>query len=352
MEFDVKKTNMVKCIAIVLMLMHHLFGCATMFCEQYGTYSGVFQWNSIYTFSLSAKICVGIYVFLTAYGITKSYNAKFGTIDHITMKQMEEFSFNRYKKLAMNFLFVYLLAVMTSFLREGGPAAVYAQEGWKRGIMYAVFDALGLANYFSSPSLNETWWYMSIAVFMVFFIPMMIKLHKIFGCVCVVVAGFLFCLGITQTAFTKYMFCIAVGIWCAEENILEKLHEWTVCRIRVLNSIVTIALWCLMFVFLVYLRQKTSFSYWIDAIIPIVCCEFCMELSELCPISEKIMGFVGNHSMNMFLIHTLIFEYYFTEFIYGFKNWVLVLLVLFVTSLLASMIIEAVKKVIRYDKLM
>ena len=52
------------------------------------------------------------------------------------------------------------------------------------------------------------------------------------------------------------------------------------------------------------------------------------------------MGFIGKHSMNIFLIHTLIFEYYFTEFIYGFKNWFLILLMLLLTSLLGSMVIN------------
>ncbi len=63
------------------------------------------------------------------------------------------------------------------------------------------------------------------------------------------------------------------------------------------------------------------------------------------------MAFVGSHSMNMFLIHTIIFEYYFTDFIYGFKNWVLVLFALFVTSLLTSIVIEYLKKVSGYNKL-
>lgn len=55
--------------------------------------------------------------------------------------------------------------------------------------------------------------------------------------------------------------------------------------------------------------------------------------------------------MNMFLIHTIIFEYYFTDFIYGFKNWVFVLFALFATSLLISIVIEALKKISGYNKL-
>lgn len=62
MNFNVNKTNMVKCIAIILMLMHHLFYCSKTFCEQYGTYSKFITWDSVYLFCGAAKICVGIFV--------------------------------------------------------------------------------------------------------------------------------------------------------------------------------------------------------------------------------------------------------------------------------------------------
>ena len=77
MNFNVNKTNMVKCIAIILMLMHHLFYCSKTFCEQYGTYSKFITWDSVYLFCGAAKICVGIFVVMTAYGITRAYNAQF-----------------------------------------------------------------------------------------------------------------------------------------------------------------------------------------------------------------------------------------------------------------------------------
>ena len=76
MRFDIKKTNMVKCIAIVLMLMHHLFGCFVEACQVYGVYSLWVPWDKMIEFSKAAKVCVATYVFLTAYGITLSCEKK------------------------------------------------------------------------------------------------------------------------------------------------------------------------------------------------------------------------------------------------------------------------------------
>lgn len=343
MKFDVQKTNMVKCIAIILMLWHHLFGCVPAFCEQYGTESLLFEWNTIYRFGLSAKICVGIYVFLTAYGITYSYNQKFPEEKLADKKAMEKFCFNRYIKLAINFLIVFALALLTSFLRDGGVRAVYMSNGWKKGVMYAAFDALGVANYFGTPSMNETWWYMSIAIYMIFVIPLLVKLYKQIGRGLIVVGIFVFHLGINASPFIQYVMCMIVGIWCAEESILEKMWDVKICEKKFINGFIKEIFYLLTFIFLIYAREKTGYSYWIDAIVPIVCCEFCMELYAVCPITERIMGFVGKHSMNIFLIHTLIFEYYFTSFIYGFKNWLLVLIALLLTSLVSSIVIERIK---------
>ncbi|MCI8991539.1 MAG: hypothetical protein HFG80_02245 [Eubacterium sp.] len=270
---------------------------------------------------------------------------------------MEAFCFHRYIKLALNFAFVYILVFFTSFLRAGGLAGVYAAQGWKYGIMYIFIDMLGLSSYVPTPSLNETWWYMQVAILFVFLVPVFIKIYKAIGRTIVVFVAFLgfssFVIpwDLSGAAFLLYLFCVVIGIWCAEENIFERCHHISFCKFKQMNHLIKIVISVFLFAFFVYLRIKvTTFNYWIDAIIPIPVCIFCMELSGLIPFSEKIMGFIGKHSMNMFLIHTIIFEYYFTEFIYSPKYWVLVLLLLSGTSLLGSVAIESLKKALCYPK--
>lgn len=350
MDFDINKTNMTKSIAIVLMLMHHLFFSATMFCEQYGTYSKIFEWQSVYIFSLVAKICVGMFVFLTAYGITKSYNISLVERKAYDKTSIEIFCFNRYIKLLFNFEFVYVLVFVTSFLREGGLSGVYGVDGWKSGVIYIVFDALGLSDYFQMPTLNETWWYMSLAVFNVFIIPLMILAYKKVGRVTIVIAAIV---GIFDfSGMISYLFCIVIGIWCAEEKIFERCYKIRFCKIQYLNRLVKLIINIWIFVVLIELNIRTvlEYSYYTDAIGAVIIGIFCMELSEISQVSVKIMGFIGKHSMNIFLIHTILFEYYFTEFIYGPKNWFLILLLLLGMSLLCSVVIEWLKKVLHYPQ--
>lgn len=88
-----------------------------------------------------------------------------------------------------------------------------------------------------------------------------------------------------------------------------------------------------------------------DVFAPILLGACMMECYNIVPIICKPIGFIGKHSMNIFLIHTLIFEYYFMDFIYGFKHWLLILVALLVISLIVSIIIEYLKVLLGYNKL-
>ena len=63
------------------------------------------------------------------------------------------------------------------------------------------------------------------------------------------------------------------------------------------------------------------------------------------------MRFIGKYSMNIFLIHTFIYYYWFSDFIYAFRyDWCIVAALL-VTSLVVSYVIEGFKRLLKYNKL-
>lgn len=349
MKFNQRMSNMVKGIAIIFMLMHHLFGCATMFCNEYKVIAEPFLWDNIYSFSMNAKVCVGMFVFITAFGITRQYNKQLQEQggNGLDKKQVEKFSVHRYKKLAFNFGCIYIMAVLTAFLRNGGLSGVYNKDGIKKAIMYGIFDGLGVANYFGTPSLNETWWYMSIAIFMIFLIPIMIRIYKENGILLVIISGFLFYFGITRTSFIQYVFGISIGIFCAEENVLEKMYDFNIFKNKVIRFISKVMMFGIILMFLFWIRGKTSYSYWIDPIFTVFAGALSMEIYGRCKTISIVLQYFGKHSMNNFLVHTLIFEYYFTDFIYGFRYWWLILAALLLSSWLTSIIVEILKKRIK-----
>lgn len=257
--FDKRVSNEVKGVAIILMLMHHLIGCAVKFCQSYGLVSSPFTWNELYGFSVSAKVCVSMYVFITAYGTTVLLN-RLEKDKPMSGNELGKFAYNRYVKLISSFIFIYLLALATSFLREKSIVEIYGAG--KKGVMYGIIDALGLASYFGSPSLNETWWYMTLAVLLIFAVPILIKGYRKTGFCLVVVAGYFTYVGISNTMFTRYLFCLMMGIFFAHEKVFDRIKEFKIFKKSIVNTAVKSAMYLLFLMFYLYLRQKTNWSYW------------------------------------------------------------------------------------------
>ncbi|MCM1157266.1 MAG: acyltransferase [Bacteroidales bacterium] len=353
MKFDKNVSNMVKGIAILIMLVHHLFGCLPEMYVKYNVITAPFSRQTLYQIGIQAKLCVSMFVFLSAFGMTRQYDRRLEAAKDgcLTGKEAGSFAVNRYIKLLFNFWFIYLLAALTSFLREGGYFSVYFREGKKLGVLYILFDAFGLADFFGTPTLNETWWYMALAAFLIFAVPILIRLYKENGVLIVAVAALFTYIGVGDTGFTIYLFCVCMGIHCAQEQVFERLGKKQLCKNPVMNTGLKCLLYLLGIAVLLYLRGITTYSYWIDAFFTMAAGGLCLELKSAWEKADLLLGFLGKHSMNIFLVHTLIFEYYFPDFIYGFRYWLLITLALLAVSLLISVCCEAVKKRIGYPAL-
>ena len=63
-----------KGIAILLLLFHHLYRSETIIAS-HGIVCRFLSVKAISTFSTNARVCVWIFVFLTAYGLTEQFEA-------------------------------------------------------------------------------------------------------------------------------------------------------------------------------------------------------------------------------------------------------------------------------------
>lgn len=325
--FSKQVTMVMKGGAVLFMLIHHLFSCFPDFVEKYKVSTSVISLNTLMAFSTFGKICVAVFVFLSAYGMSVSFN-------HCKREEQEACVLRRYKKLASSFFFVYILSILTCFLRED-RLSVYAGEGTKKGIFYGILDALGVSHLFGTPTYNETWWYMSVAILLIFLMPVLVKLYENFGISVVVLGAFLTNLGIAPTTFTVYLFPAILGVFMAKSSCIEKIGN--MCRKK---RIVFCGINAILILMLCYIRIFWGFDTWVDGPIAALSAAEGFVLIDLFGMRFSILAFLGKYSMNIFLIHTLILEYYFTDFIYSFHNWILITIVLTAVSLAASILIQ------------
>lgn len=334
--FSKDVTLTVKGAAVILMVFHHLFFCFPDFIETYQVTSSFIPMDKITLLSSLGNICVPMFAFLSAYGMTVS-------LAQSHPANLNRFVLKRYRKLAGNILLLYILSIATCFLRPDRISVYFEKNGLLKGIFFMLLDALGISNLVGGAMYNETWWYLSTAILLIFMLPLFVSLYEKFG-VCILAVGILFpLLGLPMTTFTNYLLAMFFGVALAKENLLEKLAAKTNRRQRWL-----LAAACLFgSLFLCLVRLKWGYAYWTDAVFTLIFTIGIFVLNDLQGFRFRILPFFGKHSMNIFLIHTLLFEYYFTDFIYSFHHWFLITLALLIASLAVSLVVEWLKNTLK-----
>ena len=346
-SFTKQDSNIVKTVAIILMYIHHLFYSK----ESYTGYPvdfAPFREADVISFAQMSKICVALFVFISAYGICMSFNKTTEKTEKLYISLYKE-NFCRYIKLLSAFILIYIIAQIFSFLGRSNQE-VYG-TGLKR-IFFTILDFFGLANIFGTPTFNPTWWYMGLAISIFCIMPIIWVCTKKAGAACLAVVIVIPCmLGIGLTELRWWLPTICLGALAAEYNLIVKCREYK--KENMVWRISKILLAMCMLAGFGFLRSRTTSFYDItDMVMAGIIVYLCFELfGGLSETPKKIIGFTGSYSMNMFLMHTFVKTYYFKDFTYSFQYPVLILMVLVIDTLLFSVCLEWLKKASGYNKM-
>lgn len=362
MKFSKEDTQKVKGVAIIFMLIHHCFLSPDRYKGKVVDFQPFQEWivNDV---ALAMKICVAMFVFLSAYGIAlslKRVNSEF----MLSKKEISNAVIKRYVKLITGFIFVFLLLQIYSIITgQGWYTHVYGKEAI--GVLYFFIDMFGLAQFFQTPTFISTFWYMSLAQIIIWVVPVMIWLYKKFGGMVALglsaTFSMLFPIKTANTAASKtyvffpiYIVCIVVGIIAADKDLLVKMKKYNpIKRIPALGKLLKCIAYLIAIIIILYFRHKTRLTtllpIW-EGIVTLLVIAFIFEYINGIPGIKNILSLLGKHSMNIFLIHSFIRMAWYYDFIYSFRNAYLIVAVLLTTSLCASFIIEFIRKVIGFDK--
>lgn len=350
--FSKTESMCLKGIAIIMMMFHHCYRSVDRFEDYYVDFEP-FTMEFIVNISDYFKICVSIFAFITGYGLYLSLRKRCGSAQEI-----EEWIYKRLIKTMAGFWLVYILVFVVTQIYAGYPISIYFIKGGVRGCIYALIDFLGLAFFFSTPTLVGTWWYMSAAIVFVILMPIFVKWRSKLGYTTL----FLVVMAIPRlmgngypggVSVMSFLTPLIMGMVFAEYDIFDKLKKLRTVKNRMLDEI-------LQFVISTFILVASIIIWWrfardvvweyhlgLAAIIAII---YCWKYIIPIPVVKDILRFFGKHSMNIFLVHSFIRYVFFEKFIYGFEQFLLIVTVLFSISLVISIVIEFVKKIIRYDR--
>lgn len=340
-QFSKTSTNITKGILICLMLIHHLFVGTVI--EDMGLIPVCDDVTFRNHFLEYLRIILACFAFLSAFGMARGYKGK-----EITPELCLKKTWNRIKGLLSAMLPIYVLAMLyMKFVRHEHIKELYIGVEGAFSPVYMIADMLGLSSYFGRVGFNITWWYMSYAFLLVMAMPLMVMLYQKYRYAVLLPTMVLpVVLFKTDVHFAVLLPTAMLGIAFAWEDWFERIHEYIHSGdkkwLRILGGVaVTVAF----FVVSWYAVIDLDMTYFFPMTIVFAFVAF--EYVEATRILKVIFEFLGKHCTNIFLTHTLIYYYWYEDFIYSFKYTVVIFLALIGISLAVSMALETAKKLAR-----
>lgn len=359
MKFTKEHTMQMKGIAIIILLFHHCFlnaqRWATVPYEKLATTKGwgyypisfaPFSSHTIQYLASFSKICVAMFVFMTGYGMWVSYESqkKKTTMSNYIKKRMVT--------LMTGFLIIFVVTEILA-IPTGRFIEVYGHDF--RSVVYMIIDALGLAKLLGTPLFCLTWWYMSLAIVLIMIFPFVHSIMEKYQWV-VVVASIIVprACGFGQsTDLFRYLLAYTLGIYFAQHDLLARIKEKFMEQ-NVAGKLLSLIVSLIGLAVIIKCRQNAWIGWkYLDfwdgfAAMYVIVNSYIYILNGKWIV--KGLGFLGKHSMNIFLIHSFYRDVFFHEFTYSFYYAWLDYIVLMAISLVTSIVLEWFKKLIRYEK--
>ena len=326
-QITINESFIVKGLAICAMLVHHLF----LERLEFGYYG--------FQVAMVGKICVAMFVFLSGY-LTKMENSDWKSF---------------YKKRILRVLIPYViwstLYLLVKFKSGITLDIPYGKES--NIVLCLAVDMLGFQGF---DSYNITWWFNELILSLWLFFPLFFwsMKSKLVSIPMLLLFFFnpndvLYPLNFIAISMPKYMLIFAEGVFVALH-----INKISTCLNKARPSLVLLysTIFSSFFLIARNLPVIPEFSNQsVDAFaVPLICLVVVVS-SRITGKNGKFFVFLGKHSMNVYLMHTFLFGYFFSEFFYGLKNPILIFVAVLSASLLLSSMIEIIKKKIYFYSL-
>ena len=326
-KLTLQDTNILKGVAIILMIIHHLDA------GSYDDICLIHNHGLISDFSKVSKVCVAIYVFLSGYGLMAQTQKK-GSLSSIS-----GFYFHRFKKLYFNYWFIWLFFVPISYYCFG---MTFEKVYHTCNIWHPLTDLLGLHSFFFiETNFNPVWWFYSCIILLYFLYPLLYVIKK-YDPLFLILFSFTITFLPISIPYVDLIRCYIVAFCLGmlfvpsdELCLLHELHDFRRC-IMMGGAFLSLLL------FVIY-RFSNDYPFLIDVLITITLVRI-YTYWKMPETTKYVMGFLGKHSMNIFLIHTFIADFWFKNFVYASRNPFIAFIIIFAICIPLSMCLEYIKK--------
>ena len=289
------------------------------------------------------KVCVSIFVILSGYGLTKSFEKN--------NKSNYSFVISHLKRLMINYWWVYIPAFFLSIFMHinGNPFVIYG-SGIK-GIFNCIMDAMGLRTLLYGPTLNATWWFMELMIIYYLLFPFLYKIVKkipveimILVAIPNILSDFFGIMPSALVCTDREIYCLlsfVIGIYLADKKILDKVVLY--CSINNKKKLIILSL-CFIICSQFFTLKFITIGNVMYAL-SIILLGIGLKTSKTNK-TIKFIELLGKNSMNIFLVHSFYHGYFaiLRRLFEKIPTVILKYISLASISLFTSLLIEKIKK--------
>ena len=325
-RFTKNNTLAMKGIAISFLLFYHCFSKKSRMGGMYVDFAPLSR-EAAMMISRCMVQCVGLFAFLSVYGLTRSVKKKYQSYE-FSGREGTMFVLERYLHLVLFFTIPFFFCMGVTFLTDTSSYA----KGLVSTLVSIVMDFFCVGHLFGTQVLISTWWYLSLEVLL----PGSFLIEK-------------------HVHLTKYLFVMPLAVCFADQDVLERIRDFMIVRNKWMNKILKFAIetivMCALFMFWYSKWGRNHFEFVLNGLIPVSVICWSYEFLINLPVIREILQFMGKHSANVFYIHSFIRAKWLGNFVYSFGHVFLIWLVLMASSIVISIFLEGIKKAVRFERL-
>ncbi|MBT9777212.1 acyltransferase family protein [Clostridium sp. MCC353] len=339
MKFDKTQTNICKGIAIILMIIHHIFPNM----EGYGL--NVFGIWIMPQLAILGKICVSIFLFLSGYGLFESYKKR--------SFEIKKFYVKRLKTIYINYWMVFIIFTSIGWFFYRNIFLSFLQYPFSP-LKNLIINFLGIQYFYNGyMGYNPSWWFVSEILLLYLLFPLMKKmLENKKGTIILVIFALLFYslfnkIQINDFYVNLLYFCpFIIGAFFSKYEIFNICYKHL--SIKKSNIVCFVIVTCIISFF----RIKVGLNGWGIRIDCILAPLYCLIENYLYDNKNddkwyNMLAFLGKHSFNIYLIHLFITNMYTTPYIYNLNSPFFMVTVTIMISLFFSYFIETIKIILK-----
>lgn len=322
-ELKLAETNIAKGIAVILLLIHHLFAFPDRLKYDYVSLFSLFHERGEFYVGHFGQIAISIFLFLSGYGL---YKSNVQNPHHLMQK-----SFTRLSKIMINYWVVFLLFI---------PAGLYFFGNSDRFQNNSIMDFL--RNFIAlSSSYNGEWWFLYDYILLLLIFPVTFQAFQRNAWVALLISGLVFYNSYSQGNYYSIMYWqlpFMIGLFFAK----YKLYSW---MNKIYNSIIFNNILFDIIIIVLLFRFRTTSQLFekttIDMIIAPVLILVSIHLMNKLKLARPF-AYLGKNSMNIWLTHTFFCYYYFQSIVFFPKISILILLWLTLLTVLTSIVVNSI----------